>query len=135
MKLGLFLASWLAVSSPAIAQTFTGQLFSCLVLTRGALTDDGRLAPNNLQKSLASIQTQFLYDDSTQVLRWEAGNEPWEYRRLQEGSTQNGLVAVRIYPGTSQTVVDVLRIKTYLKNWPFMLIEGDEVYTGTCKRY
>lgn len=126
----------LGATPSAIPQPVSGgELFKCKIVTRNALTDDGRLAPNNLQKGLASIQTEFLYDDASQVLRWEAGDQAWEYTRLQAGSSANSLVATRVYQGMSQTVVDVLRIKTYIKGWPFILIEGDEVYTGNCRKF
>lgn len=119
----------------AEAQSATARLFRCTVLTHGALLESGKLGPTNLTKSLAPVRREFVFDEGTQVLRWENGDLPWQYRKLQEGTDQNALVAIRILDGVASVVVDVLRIQTWREGWPFMLVEQDYVHTGKCKKF
>lgn len=120
---------------PAASAQVSDRLFQCIVLSTNTLLPDGRLGSTPYLQGRAKVQNEFVYDDASQTLRWEMSDSVWRYKRVQEGTDQNGLVAVRLYEGGASVVVDVLRIKTYEKSWPFLLMEQDEISTGTCKKF
>ena len=135
MKVGaaLVLLVGLAVSDAASQTLSLGRLFECGVKHTGIVRDDGSFGDTDATRLFKSTKQKFLFDEARATLRWGGTDNSWQYTIQQPGSDQNSLIATRYYEGLGSTVVEVLRIKTWVKSWPFLLFEQDTVYSGTCR--
>lgn len=125
----------LLISGGAEAQgAVGGRVFECDLLWKGKLRDDGSMGPTDWTKLHMKAFPTFLFDEGSAVLRWKASDLAWQYRVVQAGTEDNSLLAIRTMQGTASFVVDSLRIQTFVKGWPFLLIEQDEISTGKCRR-
>lgn len=128
-------------SGSAFAQTVqAGRLFECAVKQTAVARDDGSLGETDVTRTFGKIHEKFLFDEARSTLRWLSSDgtwqsdTSWQYETVQSGTDQNDLLAIRYYKGMGSVVIDVLRITTWVSGWPFLLMERDTVYSGTCRK-
>jgi hypothetical protein len=133
------LIAWISCDA-ALAQTMRkGRLVECVVKETAVTRDDGSLGETDETRVFSKIREAFLFDEANSTLRWITldrswqSDTAWQYDTVQSGSDQNSLVALRYYEGISSVVVDVLRVKTWVDGWPFLLVEQETVYSGNCR--
>ena len=125
-----------AVTVPAVAQGATdGRLYQCAVKSQAAPRLDGSLGPDEETTAFTRIKSRFVFDTSTQLLRWADSNLGWQYKKVKDGDANTSLIALRVYEGPATQVVNLLQIEIWRKGWPFLLIEQHIVYTGLCEKF
>jgi hypothetical protein len=131
----------LILGESALAQTMkTGRLLECTVKDTAITRDDGSLGETDITRTFAIVHQAFLFDEAQSTLRWISTDRSWQsdtvwqYETIQAGSDDNSLLAIRYYEGSRSVILDVLRIKSWVNEWPFTLMEQETIYSGNCKK-
>ncbi len=130
-----FLMAAMSIGAANAQGLVGGRMFECDVKWKGKLRDDGSFGPTDWTDLNLKAFPAFTFDEGTGVLRWKGSGNAWQYRIVQVGGDDNSLLAMRTMQGTASFVIDSLRIQTWTTGWPFMLIEQNEVSSGTCGRF
>lgn len=134
-SVGLIAATAWVLALPCHAQgAVGGEAYRCTVASRVRLQATGELSSDEWTRILDKAYLAFSFDSGSGVLRWEGGDLAWQYRTAQEASADNDLVAIRTLEGSASFVVNVLRIRPWQERSPFLLMEQDEMISGTCRK-
>lgn len=120
----------LVVGGPAWG---AGALYKCSVKDVTTLGADGRLASTSWTRNLLRSWKTITFDEHTGALRI-GGTDPYKLKVIQGTSQDNSLMALRTHKGPVAMVLQVLTIKTFMKELPFALFNHPELYTGLCER-
>jgi hypothetical protein len=120
----LLLPCWEAKAAP--------NLYKCTILQSGQLSG-GYVKETQWTQAIRQAAGQIIFDPSTKRLFHGTSAHPYEV--VQSPSQKNGLIAVRIYEGLASVVVQTFRIETWAENMPFIFLDQNEVYSGTCNEH
>jgi hypothetical protein len=107
-------------------------LYKCTILQSGQLSG-GYVKDTQWTQATRQARGEIIFDPSTKRLFF--GTIAHHYEVVQNPSQKNGLIAVRIYEGLASVVVQTFRIETWAENMPFIFLDQNEVYSGTCKEH
>ncbi len=129
---GAALSFWLG---PAFSQGLpTRPFYECEVVNIKSLGDDGSIETTDYTRAIEPRRQIILFNETPGTLRWQGETTSWSYEVVQTPSDDNGLVAIRQAKGPASTVVQVMRIKTYIEGWPFLFLDQDTLFSGRCHR-
>ena len=106
--------------------------FECKVKTVSELSERGRFEQSAWTKLVERNTNALIFDQMSGQLRWKGKDEITEFAVVQQGTTTNGVNAVRAFKGAGSYVHSFLVIETYIKDWPFYLDDDGILYTGNC---
>lgn len=93
---------------------------------------DGTLEPTKISE--ISIGHEMFFDEAENRLTLPGGIS-WFFDRIQDGSADNDLVALRVYQGPANAAVMTWRIRVWEPDLPFLFVYGAEVQSGQCKPF
>jgi hypothetical protein len=109
------------------------RFFACSVLDEANVGSDGRLEHTLWEKKILPQNRVLLFEEASGILKYsDRFNNPVKMLIVQEGTDQNGLIALYGKEGIARNPVIILRIATWKATQPFILMDDLGVVTGTC---
>jgi hypothetical protein len=100
-------------------------------MTGAVQLEDKGLEATSFIRSVMKARGEFLFDEADGRLRWLGLVDTYDV--LQTGTNENDMVAARVYKGPASTSLRTLRIRTWRPTMPFVYVNDDEIFTGTCR--
>ena len=111
-----------------------GRLYSCEIKDVMSLGDNGIMTRTDWDKASHEKWKTFTFDEMTGIFRYGNSDVSRKMVVVQKGSTENSAIGLFTYRGAASAGADVLRIATFTKGMPFMFVDTDQLYTGSCKK-